>query len=261
MRWTGIACLLAFAVPAEAAGQGPPPPPPAPNQPPVSAAPAPPAPRSAQLLRARFEVEVVEARNRIAAHLRGLQTSEVVIEGDERDAEIWDEAVYGGKDDFYNWFSEVPEFHALVDFATRALAVEGRPIIEKAHRAANRRWGKATCDGGAPLLLYGIDRADRVSPMAYAFFREHEYAHFVLKHSACPLTGPGPGDAAQRARELAADCWAARQLMAQGSWGQMVVGVAIDRLAQLDQKESGTHPSSRARVQNLMQCKPERRDQ
>jgi hypothetical protein len=92
--------------------------------------------------------------------------------------------------------------------------------------------------------------------MAYTFFREHEYGHFVLKHSACPLTGPGPSLEAQRNRELEADCRAAQHLMGQGSWGQMVVGVAIDRLAQLDLKESGTHPSSRARVQNLMQCKP-----
>lgn len=66
--------------------------------------------------------------------------------------------------------------------------------------------------GNIPLIRYARDNANRVDPVIFVFFREHEFAHFLRGHVRCENDAPVWIGSA-KLRELDADCEAARLLI------------------------------------------------
>lgn len=86
---------------------------------------------------------------------------------------------------------------------------------ERNVRDAKQEIARAVCRGAQPTIQYSPQIAKEFSPLAFAFVRAHEFAHFALRHVRCDGNRPHePPIPAVRQRELDADCEAARIVVA-----------------------------------------------
>ena len=136
----------------------------------------------------------------------------------------------------------------------RAEAV-GPRVREIADRAL-RDVAVAVYDSASPVIYYNPDLMARFSPELRAFFMAHEYAHIALKHRRSGALGGEPGTfyRSLQAKELEADCHAARDL---GQDGRATALAAAGFFAGLGQARNDLeHPSGSARAAKILSCLP-----
>lgn len=151
---------------------------------------------------------------------------------------------------------------AVTGFA--ALVGAGRPMpshevtapVAEIADASLRDVAVAVYDPVRPVIYYNPQLMQRFSPELGAFFMAHERAHIALRHTrAGALRGQaGASDQQLQAKELEADCHAARAL---GSTHRDAALAAVRFFAQLgDSSFDREHPSGSLRASRILACMP-----
>jgi hypothetical protein len=148
--------------------------------------------------------------------------------------------------------------------ACAALVGAGRPMpvaeapqpVAEIADASLRDVAVAVYDPVHPVIYYNPDLLQRFSPELRAFFMAHERAHIALRHTrAGALRGqPGTGDQALQAKELEADCQAAREL---GPARRNVSLAAVRFFTRLgNNRFDSEHPTGAQRAARILACMP-----
>ena len=114
----------------------------------------------------------------------------------------------------------------------------------------------AIYDPVSPVIYYNPDLMERFSPPQRAFFLEHERAHIALRHTRSAALGlePGARYRALQAKELEADCLAARRLGEGGRGAALAAAAFFSRMGQAHFDEE--HPSGSERAARILACMP-----
>jgi len=134
-----------------------------------------------------------------------------------------------------------PNIKPILDYT---LILNGDTIKEEKIEVRKKTIGEAFCINGKPAIRY-YTKLKYIDGYGIAFFRMHEYAHFLLGHMDCNgNVFPKPE------LELAADKKAI-ELLEQFKDGDRVVDHARGILLGLNTKGTSTHPSSRERAEKF----------
>ena len=115
----------------------------------------------------------------------------------------------------------------------------------------------AVYDDAAPVIYYNPTLMQKVGPLLSAFFFAHEDGHIAFRHtrSYALLAGVRGQTALLQARELEADCYAARELAAANP---AAVGAAIRFFGQMGPfRFDEAHPTGAQRAARILSCLPE----
>lgn len=118
----------------------------------------------------------------------------------------------------------------------------------------------AVYDDVAPVIYYNPTLMQRVGPLLSAFFFAHEDGHIAFRHtrSYALLAGVRGQTALLQARELEADCYAARQLATENP---AAVRAAIRFFGQMGPfRLDQAHPTGAQRAARVLSCLPEAAD-
>lgn len=151
----------------------------------------------------------------------------------------------------------VTGFAALVG-AGRPMPVEqpAAPVTEIAD-ASLRDVAVAIYDPVRPVIYYNPELLHRFSPELAAFFMAHERAHIALRHtrSGALRGGSGATDLQLQAKELEADCRAARELGAARRDASMAAVRFFTRLG--NNRFDSEHPTGAQRASRILSCMPD----
>lgn len=132
-----------------------------------------------------------------------------------------------------------------------------KPKVQEIADATLRDVAVAVYDSLHPVIYYNPRHMKRFGPDLQAFFMAHEYAHITLKHtrSGALRTELGARDQLLQAKELEADCLAAKRL---GSDGRKASLAAVRFFGRLGSTQFDTeHPTGSLRARNILDCIPE----
>ena len=141
----------------------------------------------------------------------------------------------------------------IEDILLRPLVHRGRPVAEyKSDSKRTRRLvAYAGCQAGEPAVFYGSRLPGEISDFALVFIREHEMAHHVERDVDCDKgTTKYP---LSKGAELAADCRAARRLLA-FKGGSDVLKVVYGTFYGMNRRATGHYPSTVERANQLDEC-------
>lgn len=141
----------------------------------------------------------------------------------------------------------------IEDILRRPLVHDGKPVAEfkTDSKRARRLVAYAACKDGRPAVFYGSRLPGEISDFALVFIREHEMAHHVERDVDCEKgTTKYP---LSKGAELAADCRAARRLLA-FKGGSDVLKVVYGTFYGMNRRATGHYPSTVERANQLDQC-------
>lgn len=144
----------------------------------------------------------------------------------------------------------------VAEFLGATLSIPGRdtvPIREVRRAKPAGPLARAVCDGGEPTIEYAADIDPAYSPIAFAFVRAHEYAHWLDGHLHCGAIGPQPGAGIPhtKQRELDADCRAARIVTRDIRGGTGIIVLIAERFWELNWPAADGYPSTRERAEGV----------
>lgn len=144
----------------------------------------------------------------------------------------------------------------VAEFLGATLRIPGRdtvPIREVRGAKPGGPLARAVCVGGEPTIEYAADIDPAYSPIAFAFVRAHEYAHWLDGHLRCGPIGPPPGAGIPhtRQRELDADCHAARIVTRDIRGGTGIIVLIAERFWELNWPAVDGYPSTRERAEGV----------
>jgi hypothetical protein len=152
---------------------------------------------------------------------------------------------------------------AVTGFA--ALVGAGRPMpsdevaapVAEIADASLRDVAVAVYDPVHPVIYYNPQLLHRFSPELGAFFMAHERAHIALRHTrAGALRGqPGTSDQQLQAKELEADCHAARALGAARRDASLAAVRFFTGLG--NSSFDREHPTGTQRASRILLCMPQ----
>ncbi len=148
---------------------------------------------------------------------------------------------------------------ALVVGAARPESARPSPSTPVTRELADRSLrdvAVAVYDPVAPVIYYNPDLLSRFSLPLQAFFLEHERAHIALRHTRSAALGLEPGARFRtlQAKELEADCLAARRLGVPGRAAAMAAVAFFSRMGA--QHFDDEHPSGSERAARILACLP-----
>ncbi len=114
----------------------------------------------------------------------------------------------------------------------------------------------AVYDPAHPVIYYNPFLMERFDPELQRFFMAHERAHIELRHtrSSALRAEPGQRDSLLQAKELEADCLAARRLGHEHAGDAMA---AVHFFARLGNRHfDNEHPPGSVRAARIMACMP-----
>jgi hypothetical protein len=121
------------------------------------------------------------------------------------------------------------------------LVIGGDTIEERYSTKSSPAIAQVTCINNKPTIVYFKNK--KVTDIAMAFFKLHEYSHFLLGHKTC-----GSNSSPDRENEFAADCHAVGLLLTkQFKDGSRVVDYTAATLRLLYGSGGRSHPSGRER--------------
>lgn len=130
------------------------------------------------------------------------------------------------------------------------------PAIREIADPSLRDVAVAVYDSAHPVIYYNPGLMQRFGPEMKAFFLAHERAHIELRHtrSSALRAEPGERDSLLQAKELEADCLAARRLGAEHAGASMAAVHFFARLG--DMHFDNEHPPGAARAARILACMP-----
>ncbi len=114
----------------------------------------------------------------------------------------------------------------------------------------------AVYDSVHPVIYYNPEIMRRFSPELRVFFLAHEHAHIELRHTRASAlrAETGQRDSLLQAKELEADCVAARRL---GHDRHDAVMAAVHFFSRLgDRHLDNEHPAGSIRAARILACMP-----
>jgi hypothetical protein len=141
-------------------------------------------------------------------------------------------------------FFDPPNIAPIIE---KELFIDSVQIDENFSKKKKKVIAEAICIDGKPTIIY-YTKNRKIDKVGFAFFKMHEYSHFLLGHKSCSSTSfPNPEN------EFAADCKAV-ELLLDFDDGQRVVDAASGMLRALGFKKTSTHPSSVERANRIFGC-------
>ncbi|HXW96932.1 MAG TPA: hypothetical protein VEI47_05050 [Gemmatimonadales bacterium] len=131
-----------------------------------------------------------------------------------------------------------------------------QPVVKEIPDASLRDVAVAVYDSLRPVIYYNPELMRRFSPALDSFFMAHEYAHIALHHTRASALRAGPGirDHLLQAKELEADCLAARRL---GETHRDATLAAVRFFSRMgDARFDMEHPTGSERARNILSCMP-----
>lgn len=130
------------------------------------------------------------------------------------------------------------------------------PAIREIADGALRDVAVAVYDPAHPVIYYNPLLMERFAPEMRAFFMAHERAHIELRHtrSSALRAEPGQRDRLLQAKELEADCLAARRLGRDHASASMAAVHFFSRLG--GRHFDNEHPPGSARAARILSCMP-----
>lgn len=132
------------------------------------------------------------------------------------------------------------------DILAFPLIVNGDTIHEIKENARSEKIGEVFCINNKPTIVY-YRRMDFMDEYSLAFFRMHEYSHFLLGHKSCTSTN---GASPKPDVELEADAKAA-ELLLQFTDGKRIIDRMHGLFMAMERRRTSTHPSSKERANKL----------
>lgn len=114
----------------------------------------------------------------------------------------------------------------------------------------------AVYDSNQSVIYYNPDLMSRLGDNLTTYFMAHEHAHIALQHTRAGalLADPDIRDRMLQAKELEADCGAARRL---GRAGREASMAAVRFFSQLGDRSFDTeHPTGTVRAAKILSCMP-----
>jgi hypothetical protein len=130
------------------------------------------------------------------------------------------------------------------------------PAVREIADVSLRDVAVAVYDPAHPVIYYNPKLMDRFGPEMQAFFMAHERAHIELRHtrSSALRAEPGIRDSLLQAKELEADCLAARRLGRDQASASMA---AVHFFARLGERHfDNEHPPGSSRAARILSCMP-----
>jgi hypothetical protein len=130
------------------------------------------------------------------------------------------------------------------------------PVIREIANASLRDVAVAVYDPAHPVIYYNPKLMQRFGPEMKAFFMAHERAHIELRHTRASAlrAEPGQRDSLLQAKELEADCLAARRLGREHSGASMAAVHFFARLGGMH--FDSEHPPGSVRAAQILACMP-----
>jgi hypothetical protein len=154
--------------------------------------------------------------------------------------------------------------HLAITSAAALLSVAGtgrpeaatplRPAIREIADVSLRDVAVAVYDSAHPVIYYNPTLMERLGPDLKTFFLAHERAHIELRHTrANALRAEARDrDSLLQAKELEADCLAARRL---GTAGREASRAAVHFFARLGEtRYDDEHPTGAVRAARILSC-------
>lgn len=112
----------------------------------------------------------------------------------------------------------------------------------------------AVYDSNQSVIYYNPDLMSRLGDNLTTFFMAHEHAHIALQHTRAGalLADPDTRDRMLQAKELEADCRAAKRLGRAGREANMAAVRFFDQLG--DRSFDTEHPTGTARAAKILSC-------
>ena len=147
-------------------------------------------------------------------------------------------SLFGNKSNKENLPLFPPNIKPIIEFP---LLLNGDTVKEEKVKTRKRTIGEAFCVNGKPTIRYYTENK-YLDVYGLAFFRMHEYAHFLLGHMECSKNvSPKPE------LEFAADKKAI-ELLVQFEDGERVADHARGIMLGMKTRRTSTHPSSYERA-------------
>jgi len=130
------------------------------------------------------------------------------------------------------------------------------PAIREVADLSLRDVAVAVYDSAHPVIYYNPALMQRFGPDMKAFFLAHERAHIELRHTRASALRAEAGlrDSLLQAKELEADCLAARRLGSERSGASMAAVHFFARLGGMH--FDNEHPPGSARAARILACMP-----
>lgn len=138
----------------------------------------------------------------------------------------------------------------------REVSAPPAPVVREIADPLLRDVAIAIYDSAHPVIYYNPSLLRQLGPELEAFFLAHERAHIELRHTRASAlrAEPGQRDSLLQAKELEADCLAARRL---GSARTGATMAAVHFFARLrDTHFDDEHPTGTARAARILACMP-----